>query len=71
MQLEVLRMYKQCLRAAEKKPGFRDNVKHEFRKNAAIPKTEVLRLEHLMRQGWRKLQMMQDPFVDGMGRFQK
>ncbi|KAK8404839.1 hypothetical protein O3P69_001436 [Scylla paramamosain] len=71
IQLEVLRLYKQCLRAAEKKPGFYDNVQYEFRKNATIPKTEILRVEHLLRQGWRKLKMMQDPFVNSMGRFQK
>lgn len=71
LQLEVLKLYKHCLRAAEKKPGFLDTVKFEFRKNATIPKTEVLRIEHLIRQGGRRLKMMQDPFVDSMGRFQK
>lgn len=71
VQLEVLRLYKHCLRAAEKKPGFSDNVKYEFRKNAAIPKTDMLRIEHMLRQGWRKLKMMQDPYVSSMGRFEK
>lgn len=71
VQLEVLRLYKQCLRAAEKKPGFYTNVQYEFRKNSTIPRTEILRVEHLLRQGWRKLKMMQDPFVNGMGRFEK
>lgn len=71
VQLEVLRLYKHCLRAAEKKPGFYSNVQDEFRKNASIPRTEVLRIEHLLRQGWRKLKMMQDPYVTSMGRFQK
>lgn len=71
VQLEVLRLYKQCLRAAEKKPGFYTNVQFEFRKNSTIPRTEILRIEHLLRQGWRKLKMMQDPFVSGMGRFEK
>lgn len=71
IQLEVLKLYKQCLRAAQHKPGFYDNVKFEFRKNAVIPKTETLRIEHMIRQGWRKLKMMKDPYVSGMGRFEK
>nr|XP_045594698.1 putative lipoyltransferase 2, mitochondrial isoform X2 [Procambarus clarkii] len=64
VQQEVLHLYKQCLRAAEKKPGFYNSVQHEFRKNSAVPKTDILRIEHLLRQGWRKLKMMQDPFVN-------
>ena len=31
-QLQVLSLYKQCMRAAELKPGFRVNVQQEFRK---------------------------------------
>ena len=69
LQLEVLKCYKQCLRASKEKPGFYENVKYEFRKNKNIPKTEILRIEQLLRQGWRKLEMIKDPFTQGMGRF--
>ena len=69
LQIEVLRCYKQCLRAAQAKPGFYENVRFEFRKHKNIPKTDILRIELLLRQGWRKLKIIKDPFVDGMGHF--
>lgn len=71
IQKQVLVLYKQCLRAAENKPGFKENVRNDFKKNALMPKKDILRIEHVMRQGERKLKMMQDPYVDGMGRFVK
>lgn len=71
LQLEVLSLYKQCLRVAQNKPGIKENVHYEFRKNAQIPRTELLRIEHLLRQGKRKLKMINDPFVTGVGRFEK
>jgi len=69
LQLQVLSLYKQCLRAAEAKPGFRLNVQTEFRRNAKIPRTDTMRIEHVMRNGYRKLTMMSDPNVSGMGNF--
>jgi len=36
-----------------------------------IEKTDVLRIEHLMRHGQRKLEMMKDSNVSGMGHFVK
>jgi hypothetical protein len=39
------------------------------RKNAQLPKTEMMRIEHLLRQGQRKLSMIQDPNVSSMGSF--
>lgn len=69
VQLQVLKLYKACLRAAENKPGFKANVQFEFKKNAQLPKTEMMRIEHLLRQGQRKLSMIQDPNVSSMGSF--
>jgi len=69
LQLQVLSLYKQCMRAAELKPGFRVNVQQEFRRNANIPRMNTLRIEQLIRNGTRKLTMMQDPNVSGMGNF--
>jgi hypothetical protein len=31
VQLQVLKLYKACLRAAENKPGFKANVQFEFK----------------------------------------
>ncbi|KAF2366882.1 Complex 1 LYR protein, partial [Trinorchestia longiramus] len=69
LQQEVLLLYKQCLRAARSKPGFTDSVRYEFRKESQIARTDVLRIEHLLRQGKKKLVMMKDPHVTSMGRF--
>jgi len=69
LQVQVLNLYKQCLRAAQSKPGFKVNVQNEFRRNAIIPRTETMRIEHMMRSGYRKLDMMKDPNVSSMGNF--
>ena len=70
IQKQVLSLYKACLRAAKTKPGFDYTIREEFKKNAKIyEKSDVLRIEHLMRHGQRKLDMMKDPNVSGMGHF--
>lgn len=69
VQVQVLTLYKACLRAAQGKSGFESAVKCEFRKNAKINKSDILIIEHLMRNGGRKLKMMNDPNVSGMGHF--
>ena len=53
----------------KKKILTQDNIRFEFKKNAGIPRTEIMRIEHLMRNGQRKLKMIQDPNVSGMGQF--
>ena len=72
IQKQVLSLYKACLRASQNKPGrgFDHAVRNEFKKNAtAVEKKDFLRIEHLMRQGHRKLDMIKDPNVSGMGMF--
>lgn len=69
LQKQVLSLYKECLRTAQNKPGFPQSVKSEFRRNANLPRTDTLRIEYVMRSGYRKLDMMKDPSVTGMGQF--
>jgi len=69
LQKEVLALYRQCLRAAHGKPGIEANVRIQFRRNAVIPRQETMRIEYLLRQGYRKLQMIQNPHISGMGHF--
>lgn len=70
IQIKVLSLYKACLRAAQGKPGFDYAIRQEFKKNAVtIDKSDILRIEHLMRNGQRKLDLMKDPNVQGMGHF--
>ena len=71
IQVQVLSLYKDCLRAAEKKtPGFKNYIRNEFKRNAvSIARTDTMRIEYLVRSGRRKLDMMNDPNVSGMGQF--
>ena len=62
-------MYKELLRAAVTKPGFQDNIRSEFRRQASLPRSDSLRIEYNMRLGRRKLEMIKDPNVSGMGKF--
>jgi succinate dehydrogenase assembly factor 1 len=62
-------LYRKCLVAAKEKPGFITTVKQEFRKHAARPKNETMRIEFLLRNGQKKLEMIQDPQISGMGHF--
>jgi hypothetical protein len=39
------------------------------RKNAQIPKNEMMRIDHLLRHGERKLAMIKDSNVSSMGTF--
>jgi len=71
LQLQVLALYRQCLRVARDKPGAADYVRSEFRSNASINKSEVMRIEHLLRKGQRQLEGLQKPTTTGVGLFQK
>lgn len=69
LQKEVLNLYKCCLLAAKGKSGFEKTIKEEFRRNSSVPRTETMRIEFLLRNGRKKLQMIQDPQITGMGHF--
>ncbi|EXJ79259.1 hypothetical protein A1O3_08760 [Capronia epimyces CBS 606.96] len=62
LQREVLKLYRQCLRAAGKKPeatreNFRTVTRREFRKNQAVDKKDFAAVEALLRMGSRKLEL--------------
>ena len=71
IQVQVLALYKECLRSAERKqPGFKTYIRNEFKKNGKnIPRTDTMRIEYMMRSGRRKLSTMNDPNVTNMGQF--
>jgi len=71
LQLQVLAFYRQCLRVARSKPGAVDYVRSEFRKHADINKSEVMRIEQLLRRGQRQLETLQKPTTTGIGFFQR
>ncbi|KIX06914.1 uncharacterized protein Z518_04890 [Rhinocladiella mackenziei CBS 650.93] len=68
LQREVLKLYRQCLREAGKKPeatrqNFRDAARREFRKNQKIDKKDFSAIETLLRMGSRKLELYSSPGV--------
>ena len=70
LQLQILQLYKQFLRASENKPGVRAQVQYEFRKGAQMSRMDVLKIEYTMRRAERQLKMLQTGSVDGAGTFQ-
>jgi len=71
IQKQVLSLYKECLRAAEaKSPQFKSVVRSDFKRNGrSIQRTDTMRIEYMVRQGRRRLDMMKDPHVSGFGQF--
>lgn len=63
MQKAVLSLYKQCLRTVGTKPvaaqpDMRQYVRAEFDKWRHLKRTDVSRIEHLMRKGTRQHELL-------------
>lgn len=71
LQLQVISLYKQFMRVTQSKPSFKDYVKQEFRQNAQIAKTDIMKIEYLLRRGWRQLEMLKSSQVSSAGVFEK
>jgi len=69
LQLEVLKLYKELLRAASNKPGFQNSIRQEFRKQSSLARHDTLRIEYQLRMGRRKIEMIRDPNTADMGQF--
>lgn len=69
LQFKVLNIYKQLLRVAGEKPGMKEHIRAEFKKNKVIPRTDLLRIEHYVRRSERQLILLQKPTIHGMGQF--
>ncbi|KAJ1966310.1 hypothetical protein GGI12_000153 [Dipsacomyces acuminosporus] len=69
LQKDVLRLYRDCLRAAKKKPEdtrsrFHAFARHEFEKyTTTIKRTDVKAIEYLLRVGRRRLEQYMSPNV--------
>lgn len=69
LQKQVLSLYRKFLRASQDKPGFTDYIKHEFRKNSVISKTDGLRIEYLLRRAQNQLKQLEKMETKSMGFF--
>lgn len=69
LQRQVLNLYRDLLRAGRGKPGAEARVRAEFRQNASLPRSDVLRVEYLYRRGRRQLQLLRSGHATAMGAF--
>ncbi|RCK58979.1 Succinate dehydrogenase assembly factor 1, mitochondrial [Candida viswanathii] len=68
LQKEVLHLYKDCLRTVRSKPvdtraHWRGFIREEFGKYRGLPKKQFNTIEHLIRNGHRKLEMFKNPQI--------
>ncbi|KAK8158967.1 hypothetical protein IWX90DRAFT_377871 [Phyllosticta citrichinensis] len=69
LQRDVLSLYRNCLRAARKKPEAsgaqrqRRNWIEEFEKNISIGKRDFGAIEYMLRKGHRQLEIYEDPGI--------
>lgn len=68
LQKEVIHLYRQCVRAAFKKPAenrlhFVNFIRLEFGKYKSLPRKDFSTIEHLLRVGNRRLEMYSSPEV--------
>ena len=71
LQKQVLSLYRNFLWASKDKPGFLPQIRAEFRKNAQIPRTDIMLIEYLIRRGQRQLEQLRDVHTKQMGAFVK
>ncbi|XP_012664608.1 succinate dehydrogenase assembly factor 1, mitochondrial [Otolemur garnettii] len=69
LQRQVLRLYRELLRAGRGKPGAEARVRAEFRQHACLPRSDVLRIEYLYRRGQRQLELLRSGHATAMGTF--
>ncbi|KAH7391976.1 complex 1 protein-domain-containing protein [Pyrenochaeta sp. MPI-SDFR-AT-0127] len=67
LQRDVLSLYRQCLRAARRKPDtqshFRDFAKAGFQKHQHIEQKDFGTIEFLLRRGRNQLESYSDPGI--------
>lgn len=59
------------MKLARTRPGLADYVRSEFKKNAAIPRTNTIQIEQVYRRGQRQLAMLERQDVQSVGVFTK
>lgn len=67
IQLQILSLYKQFLKLSKDKPGLKEVIRSEFRKNAAIPKSDI---EYQFRLGKKQFENLKNSEVDSVGVFE-
>eukprot|EP00515_Schizochytrium_aggregatum_P000435 CAMPEP_0202038906 /NCGR_PEP_ID=MMETSP0962-20130828/13122_1 /ASSEMBLY_ACC=CAM_ASM_000488 /TAXON_ID=4773 /ORGANISM="Schizochytrium aggregatum, Strain ATCC28209" /LENGTH=94 /DNA_ID=CAMNT_0048603095 /DNA_START=45 /DNA_END=327 /DNA_ORIENTATION=- len=67
LQRQVLALYREALRKARRKdPDSVETVRAAFRRSQDVPKKDFRTIEFLLRQGERRVKMLDDPDVRGV-----
>ena len=71
MQKSVLALYRSFLRAVKTKPlqqrqHLALHIRAQFEQHRNIPRIKIDRIEHLMRQGHKRLRMVKEPGFTGI-----
>ena len=69
LQLHILSIYRQFLRAAKDQPQTIEFIKSEFKKNSSIPKKSTLQIEQIVRRADRQLETLKKPTSKGISVF--
>merc|ERR1712216_235211 len=73
LQLQVLALYRECLRVARTKaPALQADIKRiagqEFREHKGVARTDIERIEYLLRRGAKQLDRIRPANVQGVSR---
>jgi len=61
IQKEVLKLYRQFLKASRvKPPETREVIRQEFRENAGVSRKETIKIDYLLRRGKRQLKILEN-----------
>lgn len=71
IQLQILSLYKQFLKLSKDKAGLKEVIRSEFRKNATIPRSDILRVEYQFRLGKKQFENLKNSEVDSVGVFER
>ena len=72
VQKQILDLYRQFMRASKDRPGIKEHIRREFRRQAfRIPKTDVMRIEHMLRRGKRQLDALEKVTVRNITVFER
>ncbi|EGW30751.1 uncharacterized protein SPAPADRAFT_72684 [Spathaspora passalidarum NRRL Y-27907] len=68
LQREVLKLYRQCVRTVKTKPPsaqehWRKFIRGEFKRYQHLTKKDFGAIEHLIRVGHRRFEMLSDPQI--------
>lgn len=70
LQAAVFSLYRKLIRSCKGRPGFKQYIQAEFRKNSKIPRTNIMRIEYLIRRGEKQLKDMQKEEIHSISMFQ-